>query len=150
VPPDNISACCLISLSSQHLTTVDKRSEFLEKDQLNDNTLSGAGTAPLYNQKTIQRVLEIEKQAQTIRETAVHEAAQQPAQAEREAQALVERARAAAQEEAHQMIVNAQAEEECARIQAQAEEDIERMEALAKSNIDRAVSYVLDQVVGRE
>ena len=67
-----------------------------------------------------------------------------------EIQALVERARAAAQEEAHQMIVNAQAEEECARIQAQAEEDIERMEALAKSNIDRAVSYVLDQVVGRE
>jgi F0F1-type ATP synthase membrane subunit b/b' len=102
------------------------------------------------NEKRIQQVLDIERQAQAIHKAAIHEAAQLPIQAEQEAQALVEKARVDAQEEAHQLIANAHAEEACAQIMAQAEEDVRRMEALAMSHFDRAVGYVLDRVVGRE
>ena len=46
------------------------------------------------NEKHIQQVLEIEKQAQEIQEAAVREAQQLPILAEQEAQALVEKAKA--------------------------------------------------------
>lgn len=101
------------------------------------------------NEKRIQQVLDIERQAQAIHKAAIHKAAQLPIQAEQEAQALVEKTRVDAQEEARQLIANAYAEEACAQIMAQAEEDVRRMEALAMSHFDRAVGYVLDRVVGR-
>jgi vacuolar-type H+-ATPase subunit H len=104
----------------------------------------------LPNERRIQQVLEIERQGQAIHEAALREAAQLPAQAEQEAQALIEKARADAQDEARQLIASAQATEECARILAEAEEAVRRMEALATSHSERAVSYVLDQVVGKE
>jgi vacuolar-type H+-ATPase subunit H len=102
------------------------------------------------NEKLIQQVLEIEEQAQAIREAAMHEAEQLPKQAEQEAQAVIEKARADAQEEARQLVASAQAKEECERILAQAEEEARRTETLATSHSDRAVGYVLDRVAGRE
>ena len=67
------------------------------------------------NEKLIQQVLEIEKQAQAIHEVAVREAGQLPTRAEQEAQALIEKARADAQEQARQLAADAQAQEEAAR-----------------------------------
>jgi len=101
------------------------------------------------NEERVRQILEIEKQAQDIHDAAVREAEQLPIQAEKEARAIIEKARIEAQEEARRLIANAQAQEECARILAQAEKEAERMEALAMSHFDRAVNYVLDQVVGR-
>jgi vacuolar-type H+-ATPase subunit H len=102
------------------------------------------------NEKLIQQVLEIEEQAQAIHEAAMHEAEQLPKQAEQEAQAVIEKARADTREEARRLVASAQAQEECARILAQAEEEAHRMEALASRHFDRAVGYVLDRVAGRE
>jgi len=102
------------------------------------------------NEKRIQQVLEIEKQANTIREATINEAAQLPIQAEKEAQALIEKSRADAQEEARQLLAKAQAEEESADILSQAEQKIQHTETLALGNIQHAVAYVLARVVGRE
>ena len=62
------------------------------------------------NEKRIQQVLEIEKQAKTIHEAALHEAEQLPVLAEKEAQALIEKTRQDAQEEARRVVARAQAE----------------------------------------
>jgi cell division septum initiation protein DivIVA len=102
------------------------------------------------NEKRIQQVLEIERQAQAIREAALRAAEQLPIQAEQEAQALIEKARTDAEEEARQLVTNAQAQEECARILAQADEESRHLEALAMSHFDHAVGYVLDRLAGRE
>ena len=92
------------------------------------------------NEKNIQEVLEIEKQADAIHEAALHEAQQIPVQAEQEAQALIENARAAAEEEARKIVANAQSAEETARILSEAEDQIKRTDGLAKKNCDRAVN----------
>jgi vacuolar-type H+-ATPase subunit H len=102
------------------------------------------------NEKNVQQVLEIEKQAQAVYETAVNEAKEIPLQAEQEAQMIVEKARAEAEAQAHQMIESAQSERETARIMAEAEEKVHRAEAVAKSNFKRAVADVLCRVVGKE
>jgi vacuolar-type H+-ATPase subunit H len=102
------------------------------------------------NEQYIQKVLEIEKQAQEIQEEAQREAEQIPILAEDEAEELIEKARAEAEEEAHQMVESAQAKEEGAQILAEAEQDIQRLKALTMSHFDRAVNYVLDRVAGRE
>ncbi len=102
------------------------------------------------NEKRIQQVLEIEKQAQAAYEEALKEAKDLPAQAEQEAQLIVEKARAEADQEARQMIEKAQSEEESNRIMSEAQEKVRRTEALATSNFDRAVHFVLDRVVGKE
>jgi hypothetical protein len=102
------------------------------------------------DEKLIQRVLEIEREAQTIHEAALAEALALPVQAEKEAEALIAQARSEAEEEAKQMVANAQAKEECARILAEAEEKNRNAEMLSKANFDKAVSYVLARVIGRE
>lgn len=102
------------------------------------------------NEKNIQEVLEIEKQADAIHEAALSEAQKIPVEAEQEAQALIEKARAAAEEEARKIIANAQAEESTARIVSDAEKNIRRTEGLAMKNFDRAVSYVIGRVIGRD
>lgn len=102
------------------------------------------------NEKHIRQVLEIERQAREIHEAAVREAQNQPLMAEQEAQALIAKARAEAQEEARRLLANAQSEEEVNKILAQAEESNREFEALAMTNFDRAVNYVLDRVIGRE
>jgi V/A-type H+-transporting ATPase subunit G/H len=104
------------------------------------------------NEEHIEKVLEIEKRAQAVYDAAVREAGQLPVQAEKEAQALLEKARADAQAEARRLIAEAQARarDESARIVKEAEEEAERMETLATSHFDHAVNYVLDQVAGKE
>lgn len=101
------------------------------------------------NEERIRQVIEIEKQAQEIHDRAVQEAQQLPILAEQEAQAIIEGARAAAEEEARQILAKAQAGEESARILAQAEEKNRQTATLAKSNFDRAVNFVLNRVMNR-
>jgi vacuolar-type H+-ATPase subunit H len=102
------------------------------------------------NEKRIQQVLEIEKQAQQLFEAATREAQQLPITADQEAQQLIEEARAAAQEEARQMVEKAQAVDEAARIMTEAQEKTRLLEKLTAANLDRAVAYVLEQVIGKE
>jgi cell division septum initiation protein DivIVA len=101
------------------------------------------------NEKHIQQVLEIEKQAQEIHEAAMKEAQQLPVIAEQEAQTLIEKARAEAQQIAREMVSEVKADEESARILAEVEEKNKQFEALATKNLDRAVDYVLERVIGR-
>ena len=101
------------------------------------------------NENHIQQVVEIEKQAQEIHESAMKEAQQLPVIAEQEAQALIEKARAEAQQKAREMVSEVKTDEESARILSEVEEKNKQFEALATSNFDRAVSYVLERVVGR-
>ena len=102
------------------------------------------------NEKNIQEVLEIEKQAEAIHKAALQEAQQIPVEAEQEAQALIEKARATAEEEARKLIANAQSEEETARILSEAKDKIKHTDGLATKNRDRAVSYVMARVIGQE
>ena len=102
------------------------------------------------NEKHIQQVLEIEKQAQEIHDAAVREAQQLPVMAEQEAQTLIEKAKAEVQQEARELVSKVQADEESGRILSEAEEKNRQFEALAMSNFDRAVAHVLERVVGRE
>jgi V/A-type H+/Na+-transporting ATPase subunit G/H len=98
----------------------------------------------------IQEILEIEKNAQAIYEQAVKEAEQLPVQAEKEAQGIIDKARADAEEEARKMLEKAKAEDEIGKISADAEEKVKHAETLAATNFDRAVAYVLNRVVGKE
>ena len=101
------------------------------------------------NEKHIQQVLQIEKQAQELHDAAVKEAQQLPVLAEQEAQALIEKAKAEAQQQAREMVSQVKADEESARILSEVEEKNKKFEALAMSNSDRAVNYVLERVIGR-
>jgi V/A-type H+/Na+-transporting ATPase subunit G/H len=101
------------------------------------------------NEKHIQQVLDIEKQAQEIHESAMREAQQLPLTAEQEAQALIEKARNEAQQQAREMVSGVKADEESARILSESEEKNKQFEAQAMSNFDRAVNYVLERVIGR-
>lgn len=102
------------------------------------------------NENRIQQVLDIEKQAQEIHEAALRDAQQIPVSADLESQAVLEKGRIEAQEEARKLIAGAQAKEETARILEDAEKKNRQVEALAMSNFDRAVNYILDRVIGRE
>lgn len=102
------------------------------------------------NEKRIQQVLDIEKQAEDIRVKAVAEAEQIPAQAEIEAQELITRSRARAQEEARALVAQAEAEQEANAILAETNERVRVTEMTAMSNLNQAVRYVLSRVVGRE
>jgi vacuolar-type H+-ATPase subunit H len=101
------------------------------------------------NEKHIQQVLNIEKQAQELHDAAMKEAQQLPVLAEQEAQALIEKARAEAQQKAREMVAEVKADEESARILSEAEEKNKQFEALALKNLDRAVNYVLERVIGK-
>ncbi len=102
------------------------------------------------NETRIQQVLGIENQAREVYEAALREAEQLPIEAEKEAQALIEKARAEAQGQARQMVENAHAEDERVGILAQAKESAQSTEGLAMSNFDRAVLYIIRRVIGRE
>jgi len=102
------------------------------------------------NEKYIQQVLEIEKQAQEIHEAAAREAQRLPVKAEQDAQSIMEKAQAEAHQEARQMVSKVQADDERARILADIEEKNRQFEALAMSNFDRAVAFVVERVLGRD
>jgi vacuolar-type H+-ATPase subunit H len=101
------------------------------------------------NEKRIEQVLQIERQAQGILDAATREADQLPAQAEQEARQLVERSRSQAQEEARQMVEKARSQDETAAILSQADEKNRESEKLASRNIDKAVAFVLERVIGK-
>lgn len=101
------------------------------------------------NEKRIEQVLEIEKQAQNVLDAATQEADQLPAKAEQEAREILERARNEAQEEARRMVEKAQSEEETSAIVSQAEQKNRDTEKLATKNTDKAVAYVLDRLIGK-
>jgi len=102
------------------------------------------------DEKRVEQVLEIEKQAQDIHDNALREAEQLLKQAEKETQAMIAQAVAAAEEQARRMVSNTQVDDEIKRILSQVEEEASRSEALAMTNFDRAVSYILSRVVGKE
>jgi vacuolar-type H+-ATPase subunit H len=102
------------------------------------------------NEKRIQEVIEIEKQAGEAYNKAVKEADHIPAQADKEAKALIEKSRAEADAEAQEILTKSEPKEECDRIMAEAEKQIEHNQTLAKRNHDRAVTYVISRVLGRE
>jgi vacuolar-type H+-ATPase subunit H len=104
----------------------------------------------ILNEKRIQDVIELEKQADAIYAQAVAEAAQIPVEAESESEQYLEKNRMEAHVEARQVTENAKAEEECERIISQSNEKMQRTETIARGNMVRAISYVLNRVVGRE
>jgi len=101
------------------------------------------------DEKRIQQVLTIEKEAREIYDSAIREAEQLPLTAEKEAQALVEKSRVEAEKQARELVAKAQAEDEITRILAAAEEKAGRTKGLATGHLERAVGYVLDHVAGR-
>ncbi len=102
------------------------------------------------DEKRIEQVLEIENQAQAVRDAAQKEADQIPRQAEEQCQVIVDKNKADAEEEARQIIEKAKAQDESNRIIAQAEKEARNTESLAKTNFDRTVAYVLNRVIGKE
>jgi predicted outer membrane protein len=62
----------------------------------------------------------------------------------------VQKAISEAQEEARKLVSEAQAEEEVSRILTQADEKNRQVEAMAMSNFDKAVTYILNRVIGKE
>jgi vacuolar-type H+-ATPase subunit H len=105
---------------------------------------------PGANEKYIQAVLDVERQADEIYANAMKEAEQLPKQAEQEAREILEKSRQEAQEEAHRISTRAQVQDESARIRTEAEEKVRRMKTSAASRMDMAVHFILDQIAGKE
>ena len=102
------------------------------------------------NDDRIQQVLQIEKEAQELFDSATRDAEQILIQAEQDSETLIEKERTAAEEEARQIVAKADVEEERKRILAEADEKVNRTNSLAKGHSDRAVNYVLNRVAGRK
>jgi vacuolar-type H+-ATPase subunit H len=101
------------------------------------------------NDKRIEQVLDIEKQAQDILNSATREAEQLPASAEQEAQAMIAKAKAEAEAEARKLVEAAGADDSAKNIAASMAKTSMEAEAKAKANFDKAVAYVLDRVLGK-
>ena len=101
------------------------------------------------NEKHIQQVLEIEKQAQEVQEKARREAQEIPAKAEQESQAILAKAKADAHEEARKMIAAAQPDDVSGQVAVSGASVNSEFEASAKKNFDKAVAFVLERVIGR-
>jgi vacuolar-type H+-ATPase subunit H len=108
--------------------------------------VKGPGT----NEKVIQKVLEIEKDADQIHDKAVHEASLLPVRADQDAQSLIEKTRVSAQAEATQLLDKAKVQEQSANLLAEAEKNVQHTEGLASNNFNQAVAYVVARVIGRE
>ena len=101
------------------------------------------------NDKRIEQVLDIEKQAQEILDSATRNAEQLPARAEQEAQAMIAQARAEAEAEARKIIEAAGAEAQAKDIASSMAKTSSEAEVKAKANLDKAVEYVLERVIGK-
>lgn len=102
------------------------------------------------DEKRIEQVLEIENQAKEVHESALREAEQIRLQAEQESQALIDKAKADAEQEGRWIVAHVQVEDERDRILSQAEQDAREMEGIAMVHFERAVTFVLNQVIGKE
>jgi vacuolar-type H+-ATPase subunit H len=127
-----------------------------KENRISESSSSGAEDAhkrikdPKTNEEFIQKVIEIEKDADKIHDKAVHEAEQLPVRADQEAQGMIDKSRAAAQLEAARLVDQAKVQEDSAKILAEAEKNVQHTEMLASSNLNRAVAYVIARVIGRE
>lgn len=101
------------------------------------------------NEKRIEQVLEIERQAQSLLDAATHEAEQLPARAEQQMQDMLAQARAEAEDEARKIIETAQAEDKAKDIMASMAKTNSAAEEKAKANLDKAVAFVLERVIGK-
>ena len=101
------------------------------------------------NDKHIQQVLEIEKQAQEVQEKAKRESQEIPVKAEQDAQVLLAKARSDAQEEARKMIAGVQTDDASGQMTTEFASKNTEIEAKAKANFDKAVAFVLERVIGR-
>jgi vacuolar-type H+-ATPase subunit H len=101
------------------------------------------------NEKRIREVIEVEQRALDLLAQANREAEQLPVQAEAEASMIVANAQAAAQAEARTIIEQAQQGDEAAQIISRAEENMSRTSSMAEKNLEKAVTYVLERVLGR-
>ena len=101
------------------------------------------------NEKRIEQVLDIEKQAQAIFDAATREAEQLPANAEQEEHAMIAQARENAEAEARKIIEAAKGEDRAKDIVATMAKTNSDAEAKAKANLDKAVAYVLERVIGK-
>jgi len=99
------------------------------------------------NEKHIQQVLEIEKQAQEVQDKAKRESQEIPVKAEQEAQALIAKVKSDAQAEARKMIADVQAAGASAQTAAELASNTGEIEV--KANFDKAVAFVLERVIGR-
>ena len=104
------------------------------------------------SQETIARILSVEREAVGVHDDAQRQAARLIKEAEEAASTLREQTLAQARQEAEEILAAGReaAEAERARIIALAEAEAEHMETLATRHLDRAVSFVRDQVAGRE
>jgi vacuolar-type H+-ATPase subunit H len=104
------------------------------------------------SQETIARILSVEREAVGVHDDAQRQAARLIKEAEEAASTLREQTLAQARQEAEEILTAGReaAEAERARIIALAEAEAEHMETLATRHLDRAVSFVRDQVAGRE
>jgi vacuolar-type H+-ATPase subunit H len=100
------------------------------------------------NEKRIQEVIEIEKQAQQLLATASRAAEDLPAKAEIEAREIIEQARAAARQEAKKLLERTAAEDEAAEIISTSQAKMGEGDRLVEKNMEKAVTYVLQQVIG--
>ncbi len=101
------------------------------------------------NDKRIEQVLDIEKQAQGIYDAATREAEEVPARAEQEAQAMIAQARESAEAEARKIIEAAESQDKAKDIAASMAKTSSDAEVKAKANLEKAVAYVLDRVIGK-
>lgn len=100
------------------------------------------------NEKRIREVLEVEQKAMELLAKAKREAEQLPIEAEAEASRMIESARGAAQDEARKIIEEAQKGNEPEQIVSHAQESMARASSLAEKNLEKAVTYVLERVLG--
>lgn len=101
------------------------------------------------NEKRIEQVLDIEKQAQEILNVAMREAEQLPARAEQEAQAMIAQAKADAEAEARKIVEAGESEDRAKGIVEGMTKTSSDAEAKAKANFEKAVAYVLERVIGK-
>ena len=102
------------------------------------------------NEERIQQVLNIEKEAQQIHDTAVHDSEQLLIAADQEVSTIIENAQSEAQKEARRLVSEAEAKEESAHILADAQTKVNRTKDLSGGNFEHAVLYVLDRATGKE
>jgi len=102
------------------------------------------------NDERIQQVIAIEKEAQQIQDAAVRDSEQLLMLANQEVDKIIEQAQKEARLAAQQLVAEAQAKEESTRILNEVEEKIKQAQNLSGKNFDRAVTYVLDRVIGKE
>jgi vacuolar-type H+-ATPase subunit H len=104
------------------------------------------------SQETIAQILSVEEAAVQIHDDAQRQAEQVTAEARQASTTVREQTLAHIRQQAEQIAAEGQraAEVSRARIIAQAEAEAQRLENVAAQHLERAVSFVLDQIAGRE